>query len=116
CRFFMLDDAGDSSVGFPARSYWALTEDQSGTVLSDLLAANSSQPYAAPQPVAASPSIVPSEGVTNESLWAAYLLMKDQVPFFGKEAAIANARALLAQSAPAAIDVRDELMKVRELT
>jgi hypothetical protein len=32
-RFAMYRDAGDSSVGVPARSYWAMTEDQKGTVL-----------------------------------------------------------------------------------
>jgi hypothetical protein len=31
-RFAMYRDAGDSSVGVPGRSYWAMTEDQKGTV------------------------------------------------------------------------------------
>jgi hypothetical protein len=30
-RFAMLQDHGDSSVGIPARRYWALAEDQTGT-------------------------------------------------------------------------------------
>jgi hypothetical protein len=32
-RFAVYRDAGDSSVGVPGRSYWAMTEDQTGTVL-----------------------------------------------------------------------------------
>ncbi|WP_257806978.1 helix-turn-helix domain-containing protein [Burkholderia glumae] len=39
CRFAWFEDAGDPSVGIPARSYFALTDDQAGTALADLVAA-----------------------------------------------------------------------------
>jgi len=36
CRFFWYQDGGDATVGEPARAYWALAADQSGTLLADL--------------------------------------------------------------------------------
>jgi hypothetical protein len=38
CRFHFFTDSGDSSVGEPGRSYWALSADQSGTELAQILA------------------------------------------------------------------------------
>lgn len=32
-RFAIFEDSGDSSVGIPSRSYWALAENQQGTAL-----------------------------------------------------------------------------------
>lgn len=37
CRFFMYRDSGDSGAGLPSRQYWALAEDQTGTILADLI-------------------------------------------------------------------------------
>ncbi|HWX02239.1 hypothetical protein [Collimonas sp.] len=39
CRFHFYADKGDPSVGEPGRAYWALSADQSGTELAQLLAA-----------------------------------------------------------------------------
>ncbi|WP_442783274.1 hypothetical protein [Collimonas fungivorans] len=38
CRFHFFTDGGDPSVGEPGRAYWALSGDQNGTELADLLA------------------------------------------------------------------------------
>jgi hypothetical protein len=40
CRFHFYSDSGDSSVGEPGRAYWALSADQSGTELAQILVAN----------------------------------------------------------------------------
>ncbi|GAC1317435.1 MAG: hypothetical protein NVSMB28_04970 [Collimonas sp.] len=40
CRFNFFTDSGDPSVGEPGRAYWALSADQSGTELAQILAAN----------------------------------------------------------------------------
>ncbi len=39
CRFNWYSDSGDTQVGIPWRSYWALDDNQTGTVLADLIAA-----------------------------------------------------------------------------
>ncbi|BBB61191.1 hypothetical protein UNDKW_2918 [Undibacterium sp. KW1] len=37
CHFYFYSDSGDSSVGIPARHYWALSDDQTGTELERIL-------------------------------------------------------------------------------
>ncbi|MDC6180061.1 hypothetical protein [Ralstonia solanacearum] len=38
CRFTWYSDSGDAHVGIPWRSYWALDDNQAGTVLAELIA------------------------------------------------------------------------------
>ncbi len=47
-------------------------------------------------PVAEPTQVIAAGAVTDSQIWDAYLLMLQQVPYFGKEAAIANARAMFA--------------------
>lgn len=49
CRFHFFTDDGDPSVGEPGRAYWALSADQSGTELAQILAANASATADEPQ-------------------------------------------------------------------
>ncbi|MFZ6871130.1 dATP/dGTP pyrophosphohydrolase domain-containing protein [Undibacterium sp. Di27W] len=37
CHFYFYSDSGDSSVGIPARHYWALSDDQTSTELARIL-------------------------------------------------------------------------------
>lgn len=50
CRFVRHEDSGDASVGVPSVSYWALSHDQSGTALQDMI---SGAVQAAPFPACA---------------------------------------------------------------
>jgi hypothetical protein len=43
CRFTWYSDSGDEHVGIPWRSYWALDDNQTGTVLAELIASLSGQ-------------------------------------------------------------------------
>lgn len=47
CRFTWYSDSGDAHVGIPWRSYWALDDNQTGTVLGELIASLSGPPHAA---------------------------------------------------------------------
>jgi hypothetical protein len=37
CRFVRVSERGDASVGIPDADYWALADDQSGTVLAEII-------------------------------------------------------------------------------